>query len=193
MFIRIQTRPLQDITDAQLVESFRAGDNKAFERIFTLMKIPLIFSAVAIVHSVADAEDIVGNAFLKLYTHGRKRLTSLEHIRRWMEVVVRNESIDLLRRKTKEKKAHLFLSYQAESPEEDDRDIDIDILLEQAVSCLQALSRQRHVVLRLSFFENKTTREIAELLQIDGQTVLNHKAKGIHVLRCQMAARNEAF
>ena len=38
-------------------------------------------------------------------------------------------------------------------------------------------------ILRLYFFEQKNTIEIAELLQLSPQTVLNHKTKAIDALR----------
>jgi RNA polymerase sigma factor (sigma-70 family) len=175
----------QEQNEALFIELFRAGDSKAFEQIYQYLKQPLTLFALNIVRSAADAEDIIGTAFLKLYSQGRKKLDSPEHIQRWLNVVVRNECITLLRQRSMQKKARLFYAYRDGLQEENTRE-DIDQLLDQVIGGLQTLSRQRSTVLRLCFFEQKTTREIAAILRINGQTVLNHKTKGIQFLRCQV-------
>ena len=49
------------------------------------------------------------------------------------------------------------------------------------------LPPQQGTVLRLYFFEKMKTHEIAELMELSGQTVLNHKSKAIASLRKTLA------
>ena len=48
---------------------------------------------------------------------------------------------------------------------------------------IDKLPRQRKAILRLYFFEQKSTAEIAKQLGLNSQTVLNHKAKALESLR----------
>jgi len=48
---------------------------------------------------------------------------------------------------------------------------------------IDKLPRQRKTILRLYFFEQKSTSEIAEQMGLNSQTVLNHKAKALESLR----------
>jgi RNA polymerase sigma factor (sigma-70 family) len=50
---------------------------------------------------------------------------------------------------------------------------------------IKKLSTQRKKVLQFYFFENKSTSEIAEILGLATQTVLNHKTQAIAELRKQ--------
>jgi RNA polymerase sigma factor (sigma-70 family) len=45
-------------------------------------------------------------------------------------------------------------------------------------------------VFRLYFFEQRTTREIADLLNITEQTVRNQKTKAVHLLRALLLKRS---
>ena len=57
------------------------------------------------------------------------------------------------------------------------------ILLQDIHKEIEKLPRQRKTILRLYFFEQKNTTEIAEMMQLSPQTVLNHKTKALDSLR----------
>ncbi|HEY6899298.1 MAG TPA: sigma factor-like helix-turn-helix DNA-binding protein, partial [Puia sp.] len=57
------------------------------------------------------------------------------------------------------------------------------VLFQNILQEIEKLPRQRKAILRLYFFEQKTTSEIAEMMQLNSQTVLNHKAKALESLR----------
>ncbi len=163
--------------------SFREGSKDAFRLIYDRLVRPLTFFVESIIHSQVDAEDIVANAFYKLY-HARTGLHSYEHVKRWMYVTVRNEAIDYLRQRRKVRENQHDISYLESGVVEIAETERVKAtLLQDVYKEIEKLPKQRKTILRLYFFEQKSTTEIAELLDLSPQTVLNHKTKAINSLR----------
>jgi RNA polymerase sigma-70 factor (ECF subfamily) len=173
---------LQNNEDAVMV-SFREGNKDAFRLIYDQLVRPLTFFVENIIHSQLDAEDIVANAFYKLY-HARTALRSYEHVKRWMYVIVRNESIDYLRARTRARENQHDIAYLETGVVELVETERLKAsLLQDIYAAIEKLPKQRKTILRLYFFEQKSTTEIAELMELSPQTVLNHKTKAIDSLR----------
>lgn len=163
--------------------SFREGNKEAFRWVYDRMVRPLTYFVENIIHSQVDAEDIVANAFYKLF-HARANMRSFEHVKRWLYVIVRNESIDYLRAKTRQKESQHDLAYLESGVEEQAETERVrTILLQDIHKEIERLPKQRKTILRLYFFEQKNTSEIAEIMQLSPQTVLNHKTKALDALR----------
>ena len=163
--------------------SFREGHKEAFRLVYDQMVRPLTYFVENIIHSQVDAEDIVANAFYKLF-HARSSMRSFEHVKRWLYVIVRNESIDYLRAKTRLKESKHDLAYLESGIEEQAETERVrTVLLQDIHKEIERLPKQRKTILRLYFFEQKNTSEIAEIMQISPQTVLNHKTKALDALR----------
>jgi len=175
-------QPLHN-NDEAIMLSFREGNKEAFRWVYDRMVRPLTYFVENIIHSPVDAEDIVANAFYKLF-HARANMRSFEHVKRWLYVIVRNESIDYLRLKTRQKESQYDLAYLDTGIEEQAETERVrTILLQDIHKEIERLPKQRKTILRLYFFEQKNTSEIAEILQLSPQTVLNHKTKALDALR----------
>src|SRR6185312_6383303 len=177
-----ERQPLHN-NDEAIMLSFREGNKEAFRWVYDRMVRPLTYFVENIIHSPVDAEDIVANAFYKLF-HARANMRSFEHVKRWLYVIVRNESIDYLRLKTKQKESKYDLAYLETGIEEQPETERVRTILIQDIHReIERLPKQRKTILRLYFFEQKNTSEIAEILQLSPQTVLNHKTKALDALR----------
>src|SRR5579859_3786781 len=166
-----------------IIISFREGNKEAFRVVYDRMARPLLYFVENIIHSEPDAEDIVANAFYKLF-HSRNGMKSFEHIKRWLYVIVRNEAIDYLRLKTRQRESQNDLAYLDPGVEEHIETERVrTILLQDIHKEIEKLPRQRRIILRLYFFEQKNTSEIAQIMQLSPQTVLNHKTKALDALR----------
>jgi len=172
-----------DVNEEAIMRAFREGDTEAFREIYDRVVRPLTFFAENIVCSPVEAEDIVASAFHKLYT-ARAGMRSFEHIKRWLYVIVRNESIDCLRLRARRKESRSELAYLSEVSEEqmETERVKAQVYF-QILNEIDKLPRQRKAILLAYFFEQKTTAEIAQQLGLNPQTVLNHKAKAIEALR----------
>lgn len=166
-----------------IMNLFREGDKESFRWIYDRMVRPLTYFVENIIFSHVDAEDIVANAFYKLF-HARAGMKSYEHVKRWLYVIVRNEAIDYLRLRARQKDSRNDIAYLETGVEEQIETERVKtVVFQNILAEIEKLPRQRKTILRLYFFEQKTTTEIAEMLQLNSQTVLNHKAKALESLR----------
>lgn len=175
-------RPISKDEDFSL-SAFYDGKDHAFKWVYNQLHKSLLYFVENIIDSLPDAEDIVASAFLKLY-NARQGLESYDHVKRWLFVIVRNEAIDYLRHRRRSRDIHQELSHASEI---DENRTDLESLkmglLQNLQEAIEELPRQRKTIVRLYFFEKKTTSEIAQQLQLNGQTVLNHKARALEALR----------
>lgn len=163
--------------------AFREGNKEAFRMVYDQMVRPLTYFVENIIRNQCDAEDIVANAFYKLF-HAREGMRTFEHVKRWLYVIVRNEAIDYLRSRTRVKESQHDMAYLESGVDEHVETERVrSILLQDINREIDKLPRQRKTILRLYFFEQKNTTEIAELLKLSPQTVLNHKTKALDSLR----------
>jgi RNA polymerase sigma factor (sigma-70 family) len=175
-------RPLEENPDA-IMHSFRQGDKDAFRWIYDRMSRPLLYFVRNIIFSQDDSEDIVANAFSKLY-NARAGLKTFEHVKRWLYVIVRNESIDYLRLRSRQRESHYEVAYLESGAEEQVETERVKTeVFQKILAEIEKLPRQRKAILRAYFFEQKSTNEIAEQMGLNSQTVLNHKAKALESLR----------
>src|ERR1700744_4230071 len=116
MQANLPERPVRGNEEAIII-SFREGNKEAFRVVYDQMVRPLTYFVENIIHSQVDAEDIVANAFYKLF-HARQGMKSFEHIKRWLYVIVRNEAIDYLRLKSKKRESQHDLTYLESGIEE---------------------------------------------------------------------------
>lgn len=174
--------PLRNNEEAIMI-SFRDGNQEAFRLVHDQMCRPLLYFVENIIHSSIDAEDIVANAFYKLF-HARANMRTYEHVKRWLYVIVRNESIDFLRAKARSRESEHDLAYLETGIEEYTETERVKtVLLQDIHKEIEKLPKQRKTILRMYYFEQKNTTEIAEIMQISPQTVLNHKTKALDSLR----------
>jgi len=182
--MQVETKIEQPVYNEDVVIlSFREGDQDAFRWVYDKLVRPLTYFVENIIFSTTDAEDIVANAFSKLY-NARSGMRSFEHIKRWLYVIVRNESIDYLRSKRRLRESHTEVAYlesAAEGQLETER-VKTEVF-QKILAEIENLPRQRKAILRAYFFEQKSTAEIAENMGLNSQTVLNHKAKALDSLR----------
>jgi RNA polymerase sigma-70 factor (family 1) len=180
-------QPVYDNNDEAIMLAFRGGDEdavqEAFREVYDRMVRPLTYFVENIIFSPTDAEDIVANAFSKLY-HARSGMRSMDHIKRWLYVIVRNESIDYLRLRSRQRESHSEVAYLgAETDDHHETERVKSAVFQGILNEIEKLPRQRKAILRLYFFEQKSTAEIASQLGLNCQTVLNHKAKALESLR----------
>jgi RNA polymerase sigma-70 factor (ECF subfamily) len=180
---KLVAQPVYDNNEEAIIHAFREGDRDAFREVYDKMVRPLTYYVENIIFSPIDAEDIVASAFSKLY-NARAGMRSIEHIKRWLYVIVRNESIDYLRCRSRQRESHNEVAYLGtESDDQFETERLKSAVFQSILSEIEKLPRQRRTILRLYFFEQKTTAEIAQQMGLNSQTVLNHKSKAIESLR----------
>jgi len=145
--------------------------------LYATMRPPLLGYAYHMAGSTGDAEDLVQDAFLKLFDQ-LKRDTKILNLRSWLYRVVHNMAIDCARRKgIQESLGAEWLSQRIlnEAP----RSAEDDLIQQQRVAlCLKALNeRERHCLMLRA--EGLSYTEIGEVLGISQKAVSVYLVRGL--------------
>lgn len=157
---------MQDIDDESLVVRICEGDHRAFAQVVERHSGLFFQAAYRMCSSPEDAEEIVQEAFLKLWkkpqafdaAKGTKFTT-------WFYRVVTNLAIDHVRRKRPQSGSDV-LEYMADKgplADEQLEERDRQDVLEVAI---QALPERQKAALNLCFYEGLSNKEAAEILGV---------------------------
>ena len=137
----------------------KISDEK-FELIITSYHKLLFSIAYSYIRSNYYAEDIVQDAFIKLY-RARKRFENEEHIKNWLIRVTINECLDTLKNKTNE----LLIDNEYINNLSDTSDADKG-KNEDIYSCICSLKDEYKTIIILYYYDNYSLKEIANILKI---------------------------
>lgn len=161
---------------------FEKGEEIEIKQIYLDARPGLMNYALRRGFSSEDSEDLVSYAFVQLICH-KKKFYSEEHIRRWLYITLRNKLIDASLLKSKLHEYQRETMSGTDSSSSPAMEAAYQVRWQKVMEAIDKLSDRRKAILRLIFFEGKKTREIVGILNISEQTVLNHKAKAIQLLR----------
>ena len=159
------------------------GDKKALEQMITVYSDALTRFAYCYIKDSHAAEDIMEEAFAALIVQ-RKRFANDEQLRAYLYKIVRNKSIDYLRRHKREAPPE-----NAEELEEVLSSCNIeDSLLKQErnqiiYTCMQKLPAQYRETLYLAYFEDFPVKEICKLLKKNTKQVYNLLSRAKQALK----------
>ncbi|TRZ41290.1 hypothetical protein DMZ48_17835 [Robertkochia solimangrovi] len=129
------------------------------------------------------AEEVVGDVMFKLWNE-RTRFESIKDIKPYLYQMVRNASIDHIR---KNQKIH---SLDPDFDTGDSEDFDFDFLEEEVhsvlIQALQNLPEKCRRVFEHSCLEGMKYKEIAELMEISVNTVKSQRTRAIELLQNQL-------
>ena len=167
-----------------LFQHFQEGDDYAFNILYRQYSARLY----AIIHGFVGqrelAEDIVANAFAKLYT-GRAGIGDPEHIYGFLFVVARNEAVGHLRNQKRQRLAKEEQVHLAETEYSDPLEAELDRAesMGRIAQLVEQLPPARQHIFKLHFFEGLTVREIANQLKLTETTVRNQRNRALIFLR----------
>lgn len=167
--------------DRDLIEDIRSGDPEALARLQSLYWTRLVQFASRIVEGLADPQDVVQEAFIRLWTR-RERWEAGGSLRALLYTLTRNAALDELRRYKRTERALHDVELPSTPPAPSDEAIASD-LRDAAAAAVAALPPQRREVFRLAREEGLTYAEIAEVLGLSPQTVANHMSLALADLR----------
>ena len=167
-----------------LFHRFQQGDSKAFKVIYYRHFGRLFLIVRYFVGRDQDAEDIVSNAFIKLYD-SRARIRELEHIYPFLFRVARNEAITHFRIMRRRRQAPLDGEQLVDREYHDPRETELerDRWMMKIQNLIELLPLKRRKIFRLHFFDGLTVREIANQLKLTETTVRNQNNRALKFLR----------
>lgn len=162
---------------------YRQGDQNAFEKVFDLYYRSIVYYASKILHEDSYAEDIVSESFRKAWDN-RRRMETQRHLENFLYFVTRNACISYLRSDRVTQSTEKEWGRMADMEEEGDA-LDLERVQTELIQRIhQHLEKlPGGDILRMSYLEGKSTKEIAQELNITENTVYIAKSRSLKALR----------
>ncbi len=164
--------------DKALFTMISGGSRQAFDTVVERYVAPLNLFAIRIVGDDEAARDVVQDAFVYVWEN-RRKLQSADHLRNSLYLVVRNYSLNWLKRSSNSCKSEEAVDLSGEDISAEYVRAETARMLDEAIARLPRGTAQ---VITLSL-EGLKQEEIARRLGISLATVKAQKSRGIVLLR----------
>jgi RNA polymerase sigma-70 factor (ECF subfamily) len=176
-------------SDAALMSAFASRDPGAADVLYERFASRIYGLGIVMLGSDAAAQDLVQDAFVKIFRSAERYDTTRGKLETWVLLVARSLAIDSLRRRVLEAR-----SLEATGkPREDDPSAGPDDLavigdlIERARRAMARLTGEQRAALELAYFGGKTSSEVAELEGIPVGTAKTRIRTALLRLRESMA------
>jgi len=182
--------------DASLLQRIATGDRAAFAQLYDRFSRPLLATALRILNDPTEAEDIVHDVFVSLWTKAGDYEASRGTAFSWAITLTRNRAIDRLRSRKRrfdllDRSAPSDLGYNDTHTQEATSAGDLFFKEKAAAvrSAVSELAGDQRRALELAFFGGLTQQEIAAQLNQPLGTVKARIRRGLIKLRDSLAPR----
>lgn len=162
---------------------------KDVKKLFDELYDRLVYFSYQIVKNKEQAEDIVQEAFIKLWNNKDALTDSTQVLKSYLYSSVKNLSLNVLRH---DKVVDRYVQFTRTVNEPTDAPIVEAIISAEVMSqihkALEELPEHYKQISLLSFFEGKKNQEIADELGISVNTIKKQKQKAIQLLRLKLTS-----
>jgi RNA polymerase sigma-70 factor, ECF subfamily len=182
------------LADEELISLVRRGDAEAFAVLYDRHSRPAYSLAYRMMGERQAAEDLVQDAFLKVWRAATSYRAERASVRTWILSIVHNRGIDQIRssasrRRTQEQvEATAPMVQPSEAFAESWRNAQRD----QVREALSTLPEEQLKTLELAYFSGYTHLEIAELLELPLGTVKGRMRLGLKKMRDYFGSQDMA-
>jgi len=172
--------------ESDILRQIAEGDESAFHLLFNEHWQNIYGVAYMLTKSAPMAEDMVQEIFMKLWVK-REQLPEVENFRNYLFIVARNHIFNELKKKSTDIlfTDHLF-EYFHEIRETPEKKL-IEKEAEQIIGeIIERLPQQQKMIYRLSREEGLSRNEMADRLGIAPNTVRNHLARALEMIRHEL-------
>ncbi len=173
-------------TTEDYVRFFQKGDEKGFTFFFREYYAGLCYYAFQIIKDKADAEEVAGDAFMKLWER-HANFENAASIRSFLYTTTRNKSLNRIRQQKKDVQRSKALAYLTDGRENPviNQIIEAEVYREIFLA-LNTLPPKCREIFQMLFLEGKDYKQIAEELNLSIDTIRNQKARGLMLIRRRM-------
>jgi len=176
-----------------LVKKIVEGDEQAFSVLFFKYLPILQIFATKFTKSDDAAEEIIQDAFLRVWLN-RDKLAEVENVKAYLYKYVSNECLSYLRKKLKEDKViDAFTNKQPNSHNSTSEEINLNEITKIIAGAVEKLPEQRKNIYQLSRRDGKSIPEIAEILNISPNTVKNALVISLKSIRLHLNQHGITF
>jgi RNA polymerase sigma factor (sigma-70 family) len=170
----------RNIEDIDIWHSFKNGSTLAFERIYSIYSTQLIKYGLKICDDVSLVEDCLHDLFVELW-HSRLRVAEVQDVRSYLISAMRYKLFAAI------KKSKNMQSVNLDTLQNDFTE-PADVVLPDAIesnlkNVLEKLPTRQKEVIYLHFYLRCGLKEIADILQINYQSVANLIHRSIIAMR----------
>lgn len=173
----------QQINQLQVWEKTLKGDLAALEQLYLLFHADLYHYALKITDQADLAEDATHDVFVDLWNY-RQQLGTIHSPKFYLIRSVRNQCLKLLKKQNRltdlNNVDRFELTILPEELQLNDNSQFVKKAIEQA---MQSLSPRQKEIIYLKFYNNLDYEELAQILDINYQSVVNHIHKAMIKLR----------
>jgi RNA polymerase sigma-70 factor, ECF subfamily len=180
--------------DEDLMPLVEVGDAEAFAALYDRHGRMAYSLAYRMVGEKQEAEDVVQEAFIKVWRSAGGYRVGRGSVRSWVLSIVRNRGIDHIRSRARRGRMQdkVEASAPTSEPSEAFAQTRRNTQQEQVREALQALPQEQLKILELAYFSGYTHVEIAERLELPLGTVKGRMRLGLQKMRGFFQARGEA-
>jgi RNA polymerase sigma-70 factor (ECF subfamily) len=180
----------EQVTGDDIVNEFRKGNAQSLNLIFDLFYMPLCFFAEKLIVNKEEAEEIVGDTFMKLWER-RPDFESLSKIKAFLYITTKHSCLNYIKQSDRfTQKYSEFVYLHAENEDHILNCIIKTEVLHQLYLAIQGLPSQCSKIAYMSFVEGMRNQEIADKLQLSINTVKNQKGRAIELLKVKLLESN---
>ncbi|GIF74422.1 RNA polymerase sigma factor [Asanoa siamensis] len=170
------------ITDDELAERLRAGDEKALRTAYERHGAAVLYLAQRLLGNRADAEDVTQLTFVAAWSGRDSFDPQRGTILGWLLGIARRKAIDRIRSAVRDDRVARSIGAQvapADQPELPERIVDRLVVADE----LGRLPAEQRRTLELAFFDDLTHPQIAAVTGLPLGTVKSHIRRGLANLR----------
>jgi len=181
------------MNESELLSRIAGGDQRAFTELFDFYEAYVYDYGRKLTRSTDEAAEIVQDVFLKIWLN-REKLSEVENFGAYLNRVVRNHSLNVIRKLANEAKGSLSL--KAVAKESDDSTAELldynesNRILNQAIEDLPA---QQRMVYTLCHVQGMKYEEAAAQMNISSRTVQTHMGQALKHIRAHFKKHALAY
>ncbi len=179
-------------SDYEMAEGLQKGEMDAFNSIFKKYSSRLYGFTIKHLKSKEETEGLVQNVFLKVWEN-RKNIKKEHSLKSYLFTIAYHEMVHVF----KKKKIFFDISEEygisVKSSCELEKQIEYNFILEEVDRLIELLPEKQKLVFIKSRKEGKTTKEIAEELNMAPGTVDNNISAALKFIRNKMSSSSPAL
>ncbi len=169
----------------------QSGDRSAFAGLVERYGVRLRGAAVRVVGDYGVGEDLVQEAFIKVWTHAKQFDPAKASVATWLYRIVVNRAIDYRRRRQPEALPEGF-----DAPSNEPSALD-DLMAQDKRNALSSvldhLSDKQRAAMVLTYFEERSNAETADIMGLSVKSVESLLVRSRKTLRSVMAAHQKEW
>jgi RNA polymerase sigma-70 factor (family 1) len=177
-------------SDIELVERLQKGDVEAFDLIYEKYSGKLYAFGLKYLRSTSEAEELVQSVFLKVWENF-KILKKESSFKSYLFTIAYNDICKLFRKRKYQEKFLTDTIYEkSQSYSEIEDSIDYNSVLERVQQIIEKLPERQKIIFLKSRQEGKSSKEIAEELNLSPGTVDNYNSDALRFIRSRLQNEN---